>query len=131
MSAWASVSKSFMFRWMPATRRIRLRWFSVSLDALSQTSRAVSAASIDASASRPIAATATTPILHEGGGIGGFGFRFHQTPARFGKARLEVARSRPGARDLLHTPLEPFGHPDAIETLDFTQSCLAAEGAQP
>src|SRR6202050_227430 len=50
-----------MFRWMPATRRVRLRWFSPSLDALSQTSRAVSAASIDVSASRPRAAAATTP----------------------------------------------------------------------
>ena len=49
-----------MFRSMPATRRTRLRWFSASLKARSQTSSAVSAASIDASASspRPQAATA-------------------------------------------------------------------------
>ena len=72
----------------------------------------------------------TTPIPQDGRGVGGFGFRFHETPASFGEPRLEVARSLPGARDLLQTPLEPFGHPDAIETLDFTQSSLKAEGAQ-
>ena len=73
---------------------------------------------------------ATTPIPEDGGGVGGLGFRFRETPARFGEARLEVARSLPGARDLLQTSLEAFGHPDAIETLDFAQSSLEAEGAQ-
>ena len=72
----------------------------------------------------------TTPIPEYGGGVGGLGFRFRETPARFGEARLEVARSRPGARDLLQTSLEALGHPDAIETLDLAQSGLDAEGAQ-
>ena len=87
-----------------------------------------------ASASRPRAATATTQRRRQssrlGGGVGGFGFRFRETPTRFGEPRLEVARSLPGARDLLQTSLEAFGHPDAIETLDFAQSSLKAEGAQ-
>jgi hypothetical protein len=33
----------------------------------------------------------TTPILQEGSGVSGFGFRFHETPASFGEPRLQVA----------------------------------------
>ena len=105
-----------------------------SLDALSQTSqgrlgafdRRVGLKTESGDCDNPT----TTPIRQEGGGVGGFGFRFLETPARFGEPRLQVARSLPGARDLLQTPLEAFGQPDAIETLDLAQSGLEAEGAQ-
>ena len=73
---------------------------------------------------------ATTPVRQESGGFGGFGFRFFETPARFGEPGLELARSLPNARDFLQTPLEAFGETNAIETLDLTQSSLKAQGPQ-
>ena len=123
-----------MFRWMPATRRIRVRWFSPSFEALSQTSRAVSAASIDTSASRPRAATAAPERRRQSSNRvtarGGVRFRFQEAPTRLGEPCLEVPRPVPGSGDLLQTPLETLGQLDTVETLDFAQSSLKAEGAQ-
>ena len=121
-SARASVSKSLMFRWIPATRRMRLRWFSASLKALSQTSRAVSAASIEASPSRPRAPTATAQRpANRRGGPRRPRLRFSLPRRRRRASMNRVSRSRDLSQarvNLVQTPLEAIGQPDAIEALD-------------
>ncbi len=123
-----------MFRWMPATRRIRLRWFSPSLERLvPNLERGLGPFDRDVgfeTESGDCEAPATTPILQLGLAGGGFGFRFLETPTRFGEPGLNVARSLPDARDLLQTPLEPLGQPDDIESLDLAQSGLKAQRSQ-
>ena len=118
-----SDSNCSMFRFMPSTRRIRLRWFSGVVQRLVPDISAASAASIEAPASSPIAADRGRPAPHASRRAGEPPRLRPRRPlleAAGALRRIWLSSSRDAcqcARHLVEPPLDAFGQPQAVQIL--------------